>query len=205
MFLFPLGDGSGWFAEAEVRPPTPSNAILEVSLVCAANVTGYQIFTADSAVDPTTRKTSTLNCFGGQKALVSGLSVVNASNAFLIDSELLRSELGPDGTSWSIAVSHPATPSWRLRHFIVCADLLPGYTVQTTTSSLASTTTHSASVPCAAPAHPLMGGFTILDANSLPRDGILTHGTHAATAWSTAAGVPAAASIRLQARAVCIN
>ena len=207
-YSLPAYDGSSWLVNASpVNSVTPW--MLDVSIECAT-VTGYQLVTATSPLDATTRKSITATCPAGKQALGAGWGVLDSTGAIL-NGTALQFQLAPDGTSWTVAASNLFSDGdpWELRETVICApaSAVSGYQVVSAMSTLATGTRQQLRTACPSPKRAIMGGWSLVDGSNAPIDGtaLLSDYSVGGTSWDTTVITAQSTTAALQVRVVCAN
>ena len=207
-YSLPSYDGSSWLVNASpVNNSTPW--MLDVSIECAT-VAGYQLVTATSPLDATTRKSITATCPAGKQALGAGWGVRD-STAAVLQGTALQFQLAADGTNWTVAASKLTFGGdpWELRETVICApaSAVPGYQIVSAMSTLATGTRQQLRTACPSPKRAIMGGWSLVDGSNAPIDGtaLLSDYSVGGSSWDTTVITAQSTTAALQVLVVCAN
>jgi len=144
--------------------------------VAAAAPAGYEIVTAETAVDTFPEKQVSATCPAGKVVLGAAWADLDSTSA-IMDGVATYFLPSWDGSGWMVNVRHESgyEPSWKLRLRLVCALRPSGYQLVTNDSAVNDDSTKQAHPACPAGKLALSAGFGVLDSTSAILDGQATY------------------------------
>jgi len=150
--LAPTATADGYEARAyEDADGFAGNWGLIVTAVCANPPPGYEIQTAVSPVGSPATANVTATCSSGHQVLGTGGAVSRGHGSVVLTGFLPAPITGPNTVlALGAEVQGGTTNSWTVTAWAICANVVPGYKVEATTSVIDSTTPKAHSTPCPA-------------------------------------------------------
>jgi len=174
-YFAPSWDGTSWMANAKSLAPYGTAWKLRVTLLCGSStLAGYELVTAETAVDTVTGKQVSATCPTGKVATGAGFGVLDSTGGIL-DGEASQFVPSFDGTGWLTSAHNNSgfEPSWKLKSFLACVNstALPGYQVVTANTVASTLPSQQLSVSCPAGKHATGAGWTVVDSTGGTLDG----------------------------------
>ncbi len=174
----PSWDGTEWMVNARNLSTYASTWKLQVRVLCASALTGYEVVPFETAVDSVAGKQLQMSCPAGKKALGAGWSVLDSTN-IILEGEALYFGPSYDGSGWLVNARNTSSfaSSWKLKGQLLCApeSSLSGYEVVTTESPVDGTSWKQVQAACSTGKKALGAGWGVLDSSSGILDGAALH------------------------------
>jgi hypothetical protein len=174
-YTAPSFDGTSWLTNATNLSSFSPVWKLRVRVLCgSAALAGYQVVTAETAVNTSSPKQLSVGCPAGKLATGAGWGVLDPTGVILAG-EATYFLPSFDGKSWLINARNNSTfaPSWKLKGFLLCANTaaLAGYQVVTSDTAVSAASLKQLNVSCPTGKHATGAGWGVLDPTSAILDG----------------------------------
>ncbi len=160
----PSWDGTEWMVNARNLSTYASTWKLQVRVLCASALTGYEVVPFETAVDSVAGKQLQMSCPAGKKALGAGWSVLDSTN-IILEGEALYFGPSYDGSGWLVNARNTSSfaSSWKLKGQLLCAleSSLSGYEVVTTESPVDGTSWKQVQAACSTGKKALGAGWGV--------------------------------------------
>lgn len=176
-------------------------------------LTGYQVVSAETAVNTATSKNQSVSCPAGAKALGAGWAALDSTNAIYNDFIATYFEPSFDGASWTVRakLAFGGAPSWKLRLSVLCSatTALTGYEVHAAETAVSTATALHLDHACPAGKRAVGAGWSVLDSTSAILEGAASYfePSFDGASWGVRAKKLSTftASWKLRSRVVCVN